>query len=50
MGFNSGFKGLTLVCSSKFGGPRGLVTDNNTAADLHGSYPSGYMNVGEFFD
>ena len=41
---------LFFSCSSKFGGFCRLVMDNNTAADLHVSYPPGSMNVGEFFD
>jgi len=40
---------LFFSCPSKFGGLCGQVTDNNTAADLHGSYPQVSMNFGEFF-
>ena len=41
---------LFFSCSSKFGGGGlcGLIRDNNTAADPHGSYPPGSMNVSNF--
>lgn len=44
------FESSHLQLFLKFWGTLWAVTDNNNVADLHGSYPSGSVNVGEFFD